>query len=188
MCVKTNISEMIKLYSACIACPKIGQICKGPNFFAMPLPEIIGWMIARKKHLGWTQERLSLESGVPAGTIARVLSGKITDVKFETLSPLLRALTGSDCAELPCPDPDDNLTEQLRARCRHLEQELADTKQLADRVHESHASSHAHLTGQTNNLRKALSVMTALLIVVLFGIICVLLYDINHLDIGYFRG
>jgi hypothetical protein len=33
-----------------------------------------------------------------------------------------------------------------------------------------------------------LAIVSGLLIVVLFAIICVLLYDINHLGIGYFRG
>lgn len=176
------------MYSACIRCNKLGSVCKGPNFTDMTIPELIEWMKQRKAYLGWTSQTLAERSGVPEGTVKRVLAATDGGFKYETVAPLLQALTGSSRAESPCPDPDGSIEEKLTSRVRHLEEELADTKALAARNDARDADQIAHLKSQANNLRKALSIMTALLIVVLFAIICVLLYDINHSGVGYFRG
>lgn len=183
------------MYSACIKCAKLGTICKGPNFTDMSVLELIDWIKARKAHLGWTSQALADRSSIPEGTIKRVLASKGGTFQYDTIAPLLQALTGSSRAELPCPDPDGSIEERLTARVRHLEQELADTKSLAAQAQENaarseaaHCESEAHLRGQTKNLRKALSLITVILFVVLLAIIAALIYDVANPHIGYFRG
>lgn len=166
------------MYSACVKCDKLGSVCKGPNFMDMTVPELIDWLKIRKAHLGWTNATLAAKSSVPVGTINRLLGGA-TDFKYESIRPLLRALTGSSGAELPCPDPEDTATKALRERVRHLEQELTDTKAISDRE-----SNHLH--NQIRNHRIALSLITGVLILVLLAIIGVLVFDITHEGIGYF--
>lgn len=46
--------------------------------------------VKRKK--GWTNEKLSIESGVPLGTLNKILSGHTPDPQFETVKAICRAL------------------------------------------------------------------------------------------------
>lgn len=177
------------MYSACIRCSKLGTVCKGPNFTDMSVPEIIDWMRSRIAYLGWTRTYLSELSGVPDGTVKRVLSS--TDgggFKFETVAPLLKALTGSSGAESPCPDPDGSIHDALTTRIRHLEQDLADTKAMAATAAEEHNRVVTYLKSQVRNHRTALIVTALLLVLVLLSVIGVLIYDVLSPNIGYFRG
>lgn len=167
------------VYSNCIKCLKLGSICKGPNFTDMTMPDLIDWMKSRKAYLGWTSTTLAERSRVPEGTVKRVLAAEDGGFKYDTIAPLLQALTGSSRAELPCPDPDGSIEEKLTSRIRHLEQELADTKTISDREAN-------HLHHQIRNHRIALSLITGILILVLLGIIGILVYDLTHPGIGYF--
>lgn len=174
------------MYSDCIRCRKLGVVCKGPNFTDMSTPDIIDWMRARKSYLGWTSQTLSDRSGVPDGTIKRVLSSSDGGFKVETIAPMLQALTGSNLVESSCLDPDGSIEEKLTSRVRHLEKELSDTKSLAARNDTINSDQIVHLKSQAKNFRNALIVAASLLIVVLLVIICVLAYDVTHQSIGYF--
>lgn len=169
------------MYFKCISCEKFGESCRGRNFLLMPGYELAQWIIAYKEHHSLTTQRLSLKTGTPAGTLGRILSGSGRDFKYDTAQQIMRGIAGEPNESDLCPDPSNLEIDRLQSRIRHLEQELDETRRMAERE-------HAHLIAQVKNLRKALSIMTAALIFVLFAIICVLLYDINHLDVGYFRG
>lgn len=176
------------MYTACARCGKIGPAnCRGPVFTDMTMPEIIEWIRLRLTFLGWSRAKLAEESRTPIGTVNRILSSQDGGgFKWETIAPMLAAITFRVAGELPCPDPSDPMSDQLRERCRHLEQELADTKQLASHAHESHTAAAVRQDAQTRSLRRALTIVSSLLIVVLFSIIGVLVYDLTHPGIGYF--
>lgn len=46
----------------------------------------------RKNEIGITTEELSAKSGVPIGTLNKILAGQTADPKFETLKALCKAL------------------------------------------------------------------------------------------------
>ena len=46
----------------------------------------------RKNELNMTTEELSEKSGVPIGTLNKILAGQTSDPKFETLKSICRAL------------------------------------------------------------------------------------------------
>lgn len=59
-----------------------------------------------KKKLGLTTEELSDRSGVPVGTLNKILSGATKDPKLETLKAIARVLglTLNDFDDHPVPD------------------------------------------------------------------------------------
>ena len=46
----------------------------------------------RKKELGWTNQRLAKESGIPAGTINKILNGTTRYPRDETVDAMVRAM------------------------------------------------------------------------------------------------
>lgn len=63
----------------------------------------------RKNELKITTEELSEKSGVPIGTLNKILAGQTTDPKFETLKALCKAL------EIKLSDLDDYEPETIAA-------------------------------------------------------------------------
>lgn len=53
----------------------------------------IEYIKKRKKELNMTTEELSKKSGVPIGTLNKILAGQTTDPKFETLKAICKALS-----------------------------------------------------------------------------------------------
>ncbi|MBQ8184691.1 MAG: Uma2 family endonuclease [Lachnospiraceae bacterium] len=49
----------------------------------------------KKEKLGWTTEELSLYSGVPVGTINKILSGETASPRYDTIQALERAMSAS---------------------------------------------------------------------------------------------
>ena len=161
------------MYTACARCNKIGPAnCRGPVFTDMTMPEIIEWIRLRLSFLGWSRAKLAEESHTPIGTVNRILSSQDGGgFKWETIAPMLAALTFRVAGELPCPDSSDPMSDLFRDRCRHLEQELADTKAFAGQAREDHKAAEAALVQQTRHLRIALCVVSALLVLALVAII-----------------
>lgn len=96
------------MYEKCLNCPKIGSTCDGPHFFSMSAPVLLEWCKSRKKFLHLSNEKLAELSGIPKGTIDRLLSGEHLDFKFETIRPLIKVLSGGEWIEAPCPDEPNN--------------------------------------------------------------------------------
>lgn len=82
-----------------------------------------------KKKLGLTTEELSIKSGIPLGTLNKILSGATKDPKLETLKAIARVLGLSlddfddmDMEKAPEPAYDELITVYTRSR-KHLSQE-----------------------------------------------------------------
>ena len=111
------------MYFECVTCPKIGTVCDGPNFLAMPSKDLLEWCKQRKTQLRWSNAKLAEESNVPKGTIDRIFSANPMDFKFETIRPVLKALVGGSWGENPCGATDDSTTEPLLQKICELEEE-----------------------------------------------------------------
>jgi Uma2 family endonuclease len=55
----------------------------------------------RKNQLGWTTEELSIRSGVPVGTINKILSGETASPRYDTILALNRAFEEEEMPEDP---------------------------------------------------------------------------------------
>ena len=174
------------MYYKCIKCDKFGEFCRGRNFALLSWRELQPWLLAYRKAHNFTYATLAAKTGVPQGTLARILADPDADPKHETVRAIMHALCGEHSDDDLCPDPTSSESDQLRAQLQHLEQELADTKQLASHAHESHTAAAVRQDAHARSLRRALAIASGLLIVVLFAIIGVLVYDLTHPSIGYF--
>lgn len=68
--------------------------------------ELIKWCRQRKQTLGYSNQKLADLSGVPIGTIDRILAGKYTEYKYSSIQPIVAVLLGV-CEETPEPDKTD---------------------------------------------------------------------------------
>lgn len=84
-----------------------------------------------KKKLGLTTEELSKQSGVPIGTLNKILSGATKDPKLETLKSIARVLG------LTLNDFDDDVPLTIAAHFdgdEYTEEELDEIRQFAEFV------------------------------------------------------
>lgn len=175
------------MFFECIKCENFKKTCRGRNFLLQSGPEFIRWVIAYKAEFKLSNAKLSAETKVPVGTLNRILSDPEADIKYETAHMIMQGIVGDLPMLDTCPDPVNNEAEHLRIRVQHLEEELRDTKALAARNDQRDAETIAHLTKQTKNLRLSTIVFAGALFLVLIAIICVLLYDLTHSDVGFIR-
>lgn len=74
-----------------------------PNIEDMNSREIIEWVKQRKQMIGISNAKLAELSGVPIGTVDRLLAGKYTEFRYSTIQPILIVLLGHGEAT---PEPD----------------------------------------------------------------------------------
>ena len=67
--------------------------------------ELIQWCKNRKETLGVSNQKLSEVSGIPIGTIDRIMSGNYTEFKYSSIQPLIAVLIGFGKAT---PEPDES--------------------------------------------------------------------------------
>lgn len=76
------------------------------TIIALNPSELIKWCRQRKQTLGYSNQKLSDLTGVPIGTIDRILAGKYTEYKYSSIQPIVAVLLGV-CEETPEPDRSD---------------------------------------------------------------------------------
>ena len=174
------------MFFECIKCDKFKRSCRGRNFLLQSRADFIKWVQAYKTENKLSNAKLAAETGVPVGTLNRVLSDPDIDIKYETAHQIILGIVGDIQETDVCPDPVNNELETLRGRVRHLENELSETRAMSTRNDQRDAETIAHLTKQTKNLRLSTIVFAGVLFAVLLAIIGVLVYDLTHPGIGYF--
>lgn len=186
------------MYSECIECPKIGISCDGPNFFAMSTPELLAWCKARKAYLRASNAQLAEKSGMPKGTIDRLFAGEHVDFRYETIRPLLKALTGGAWAGNPCAAAQEDealqkkvqeLEAELRQRdesIRHYKENYDDMTTLVANTNKRHEEQLHFLRGEIKRKNKAVTTLTVLAVLALLYIIVTLIIDLADPSRGYY--
>ena len=64
------------------------------NILSLNPSELIKWCRQRKQTLGLSNQKLSDKTGVPIGTIDRIMAGKYTEYKYSSIQPIVGALLG----------------------------------------------------------------------------------------------
>ena len=108
------------MFEKCINCDRIGNDCV-PNLMKLPFPELLLWWNKRQKFLGWTNNKLEEESGIPLGTIVRIKGGDNADCRYHTIRKITIALIGGVTGEFPCKEK----MEQELQRMDTLEKQAA---------------------------------------------------------------
>ena len=76
------------------------------NIMNLNPSELIKWCRSRKQTLGYSNQKLSDATGVPIGTIDRIMAGRYTEYKYSSIQPIVAFLLGY-CEETPEPDKSD---------------------------------------------------------------------------------
>lgn len=195
------------MHIECVKCEKIGVSCDGPNFMAMSTQELLTWCKARKEHLRLSNARLAELSGgaLPKGTIDRLFSGEHTDVRYETIRPLLKALTGGAWDGKPCAasQEDDALRKRLQElegeirwrddRIQHLTNNynsmttlIASTNKRHEEQMARHEEQAKFLRDQVKQQNRTSTVMTIIAIIALLYIIVTLVIDLADPSQGFY--
>lgn len=72
--------------------------------------EIVKWCREQKEALGYSNAKLAKESGVPVGTIDRIMAGKYTEYKYSSIQPIVACLLGYG-EDTPVPKSDSKQSE-----------------------------------------------------------------------------
>lgn len=181
------------MYSECVSCEKLGVSCAGPKFVAMPAPELIAWCKARKARLGLSNGKLAELSGMAKGTIDRLFAGEHIDFRYETIRPLVMALTGGNAGGNPCPAPHDGDNAELIKKAERL---ARNNKLLQERISkdsEQHQRELDFLREQikheqsvAESYKKAVKILSVLLGVSALVIVAALLIDRFNSEVGFF--
>lgn len=178
------------MYEKCLNCPKIGTTCEGPHFFSMTAPVLLEWCKSRKKYLRLSNEKLAELSGVPKGTIDRLLSGEHLDFKFETIRPLIKVLSGGEWIEAPCPDEPNNFVDEkiihLEEENEKLKKEINELKEAHDEKLNNYKEKLDIYKDQLKWVRISSAILGVLLAVCLVIITAALVVDHFHSNLGFF--
>ena len=179
------------MYSECIKCQKIGISCDGPNFFAMSTPQLLAWCKERKKELRVSNAQLAEKSGMPKGTIDRLFAGEHVDFRYETIRPLLKALTGGTWAGNPCAAPEEE--SALQAELLRMEAKAHALEAENERLHEEaketigrHEEQLHFLRGEIKRKNKFMTAMTTIAVLALLYIIVTLIIDVTDPSQGFY--
>lgn len=187
------------MYLECVACPKIGVSCDGPNFVALSASQLLEWCSQRKSYLRMSHAKLAELSGMPKGTIDRLFArqGEAPDFRYETIRPLVKALIGGEWSGDPCPDPADTEKVEMAERIKHHDGDLKWRDDRIQHLLNEIGVLEQQLTAKDEQLReraaylrrkdKAIGILGAVLAVVLVAVLCILFIDISDPTIGFIR-
>lgn len=74
--------------------------------------ELIDWCNARKKQMHLSNAKLANATGVPEGTIDRILTGKNLEFRYSTIQPIVKLLIGIN-EETPTDESSDYYAETI---------------------------------------------------------------------------
>lgn len=102
------------MFEKCISCDRLGQDCM-PNLMQLSFADLLKWWDKRQHHIGWTNQKLFEESGIPLGTINRIKSGDYDDCRYYTIRRILVALIGGVADEFPCKEKMEQNLQRIDA-------------------------------------------------------------------------
>lgn len=149
-----------------------------PQVMSLNPTDLINWCKNRKKFLGLSNQKLADESGVPVGTIDRILAGKYTEFRYSSIQPIVTVLIGIR-EDTPKPENADaqqvqdyydtiegyklvvenknHLIDELKLTCERLAREIEFLKSENEHKHDAILRQLEHtkwLEGIVDDLRK----------------------------------
>ena len=119
-----------KPHNICISCPKIGKICDGPNFLAMPIERWCEWCHLRRDFLNWKNSTIAEKAGVSKISVDRIMAGDVKDLRITTMQAVTKALVNGVWGQSPCilvTETDKEIyvdNPVIVAQCQHLQNTL----------------------------------------------------------------
>ena len=129
-----------------------------PQVMSLNPSDLINWCKNRKQFLGLSNQKLADQSGVPVGTIDRIMAGKYTEFRYSSIQPIVAVLIGIR-EDTPKPDTADekqvqdyydtiegyklvvenknHLIDELKNTCEGLVREIEFLKTENERKHQA---------------------------------------------------
>lgn len=149
-----------------------------PQVMSLNPSELINWCRNRKHSLGLSNQRLAEQSGVPVGTIDRIMAGKYTEFRYSSIQPIVTVLIGIN-EDTPKPETADprqvqnyydtiegyklivenknHVIDELKATIEQLGREIEYLKTENERKHQAIVRQQEHarwMEGMIDDLRK----------------------------------
>lgn len=70
----------------------MNNINNAPYIIGLNPSDIITWCNKKKRQLGYSNAKLSELTGVPLGTVDRIMAGKYTEYRYSSIQPLISCL------------------------------------------------------------------------------------------------
>lgn len=174
----------------CVDCPHRATDC-AQGLMTLPLKDLIVWCKAIKKRTGVTNNQIAEKSGIPFGTIERIMAGKAEDAKFSTVQAIINVLL-EYTPGVTCPDDSALSAAHLRQRLTELtriEEEKEKLERHLAHLREDHAkvleTAHADTKQRTTYLKEQLKKEEARSMRRLYGLIALGVFDILILAIAF---
>ena len=174
----------------CIDCAHRATDC-AQGLMTLPLKELLAWCKDTKKRVGITNTKISEMTGIPIGTLERIMAGKVEDAKFSTIQPIVAALL-QFTPGVTCPDDDALSAAHLRQRLTELTRVESEKEKLElhlAHLRENHAKEletvHADTKQRTTYLKEQLKKEEARSMRRLYGLIALGVFDILILAIAF---
>ena len=164
------------MYSKCLNCQNPGRECL-KRLLTMTGDELLIWCKARKKSLGLSNADIASATNVPKGTVDRLLSSSGSDVRFSTIQPIIRLLSGCTDEEFDCSSPSPEADDALTMRAHDLEGELTHTREIMKRLEESLAS-----------WKRAVQCLLALCALLVVALMFYIYMDVSNESVGLVKG
>ena len=149
-----------------------------PQVMSLNPSDLINWCRNRKHFLGLSNQRLAEQSGVPVGTIDRIMAGKYTEFRYSSIQPIVAVLIGIK-EDTPKPENADaqqiqdyydtiegyklvvenknHVIDELKNKLEQLANEIEYLKTENERKHQAIVRQQEHakwLEGIVDDLRK----------------------------------
>lgn len=174
----------------CIDCAHRATDC-AQGLMTLPLKELLAWCKETKKRVGITNTKISEMTGIPIGTLERIMAGKVEDAKFSTIQPIVAALL-EFTPGVTCPDDDALSAAHLRQRLTELTRVESEKEKLElhlAHLRENHAKEletvHADTKQLTTYLKEQLKKEEARSMRRLYAFIALGAFDILILAIAF---
>ncbi len=149
-----------------------------PQVMSLNPTELINWCRNRKHFLGLSNQRIAEQSGVPVGTVDRIMAGRYTEFRYSSIQPVVALLIGIR-EDTPKPENADaqqvqdyydtiegyklivenknHVIDELKATCGKLGSEIEYLKTENERKHQAIEKQQEHvkwLEGIIDDFRK----------------------------------
>lgn len=146
--VSFEITEK-KPFNQCFECRSFRNGCSGPNLAVMGIARACEFLQSARIFLGYTYQQVADGTGVSLATVKRILTGKISNPDFFSMSAISKFLLGDPCGKYPCAIPDvpsdpDNEVK-LQNALIELERAMNDSKDYRQALDNIHASYNAEM-------------------------------------------
>ena len=138
-----------KPFNKCFECRSFRSGCSGPNLSVMGIARACEFLQMARIFLDYTYQEVSDGTGVSLATVKRILTGKISNPDFFSISAISVFLLGDPSGKYPCAipntlsNPDNEI--KLNNALIELERAMNDNKDYRHALDNIHASYNAEI-------------------------------------------